>query len=128
MREDNSHAEHQVNAAGLDGRLIGSWRVSTADFQLVLANPHNIHDEEEQEYPEGGAKAWSVVFGAWCAMIPAMGLLNSLAVLQAWLSEHDLKGMPESTTGWIFSGYAFFLFFCGAQIGKKPIQDWLCMY
>lgn len=52
-------------------------------------------------------------------MIPAMGLLNSLAVLQAWLSEHDLKGMPESTTGWIFSGYAFFLFFCGAQIGKK---------
>jgi hypothetical protein len=51
-------------------------------------------------------------------MIPSMGLLNSLAVLQAWLSEHHLRGMPESTTGWIFSGYAFFLFFCGAQIGS----------
>lgn len=50
-------------------------------------------------------------------MIPSMGLLNSLAILQAWLSEHDLKEMPESTTGWIFSTYAFFLFFCGAQIG-----------
>ncbi|KAJ3537042.1 hypothetical protein NM208_g6477 [Fusarium decemcellulare] len=54
-------------------------------------------------------------------MIPSMGLLNSLAVLQAWLSGHDLRGMPESTTGWIFSTYAFFLFFCGAQIG--PIFD-----
>jgi hypothetical protein len=50
-------------------------------------------------------------------MIPSMGLLNSLAILQAWLSEHDLKNMAESTTGWIFSTYAFFLFFCGAQIG-----------
>lgn len=74
--------------------------------------------EAEDEYPDGGKEAWLIVFGSWCAMIPSMGLLNSLAVLQAWLSEHHLRGMPESTTGWIFSGYAFFLFFCGAQIGK----------
>ncbi|UPK98355.1 hypothetical protein LCI18_009290 [Fusarium solani-melongenae] len=77
--------------------------------------------EAEDEYPDGGKEAWLIVFGSWCAMIPSMGLLNSLAVLQAWLSEHHLRGMPESTTGWIFSGYAFFLFFCSAQIG--PIFD-----
>ncbi|KAF4463499.1 oxalate formate antiporter [Fusarium albosuccineum] len=80
-----------------------------------------IAGETDEEYPEGGREAWLVVFGSWCAMTPSMGLLNSLAVLQAWLSEHDLRGMPESTTGWIFSTYAFFLFFCGAQIG--PIFD-----
>ncbi|KAF4845264.1 MFS transporter asaE [Colletotrichum siamense] len=82
---------------------------------------HAGSTESIVDYPDGGLRAWLVVFGAWCAMIPSMGLLNSLAVLQAWLGEHELQGMPESSTGWIFSGYAFFLFFCGAQIG--PVFD-----
>jgi MFS family permease len=73
------------------------------------------------EHPDGGHRAWLVVFGAWCAMIPSMGLLNSLAVLQAWLAEHELTEHSESSIGWIFSGYAFFLFFCGAQLGMLGI-------
>ncbi|KAF9872747.1 hypothetical protein CkaCkLH20_09610 [Colletotrichum karsti] len=50
-----------------------------------------------------------------------MGLLNTLAVLQAWVAEHELHGLPESTIGWIFSTYGFFLYFCGAQVG--PVFD-----
>jgi hypothetical protein len=69
------------------------------------------------EYPDGGTQAWLVVVGAWCAMIPSMGLLNSLAVLHAWLGRNQLATYSESSAGWIFSTYAFFLFFCGAQIG-----------
>jgi MFS family permease len=81
-------------------------------------------DQEEQtedNYPEGGLQAWLVVVGAWCAMIPPMGLLNTLAVLQAWVSQNQLQGMAESKTGWIFSSYAFFITACGAQVG--PIFD-----
>ncbi|KAI2631235.1 major facilitator superfamily domain-containing protein [Xylaria nigripes] len=78
-------------------------------------------DGESLSYPEGGSEAWLVVLGAWCAMIPSMGLLNTLAILQAWLSENQLQGLPESTVGWIFSTYAFFLYFTGAQTG--PIFD-----
>ncbi|KAI0156228.1 major facilitator superfamily domain-containing protein [Pestalotiopsis sp. NC0098] len=77
--------------------------------------------EGAQPYPEGGTKAWLVVLGAWCAMIPSMGLLNTLAVLQAFVSENQLSGTSESKIGWIFSCYAFFLYFCGAQVG--PIVD-----
>ena len=51
-------------------------------------------------------------------MIPPMGLLNTLAPLQAWLSQHELSGMPESTSGWIFSCYAFFITVGGAQVGS----------
>ncbi|KAI1847083.1 hypothetical protein JX265_006723 [Neoarthrinium moseri] len=54
-------------------------------------------------------------------MIPSMGLLNTLAVLQAWVSVNELHGIPESSIGWIFSLYAFFLYLCGAQVG--PIFD-----
>ncbi|KAJ3526854.1 hypothetical protein NM208_g10987 [Fusarium decemcellulare] len=54
-------------------------------------------------------------------MVPPMGLLNTLAVLQAWISENELGGMAESKSGWIFSCYAFFITACGAQVG--PIFD-----
>ncbi|KAH7011232.1 major facilitator superfamily domain-containing protein [Ilyonectria destructans] len=76
---------------------------------------------DDISYPEGGSEAWMVVIGAWCAMIPPMGLINTLAVLQAWVSENELPNITESKTGWIFSCYAFFITACGAQVG--PIFD-----
>ncbi|KAG8355322.1 hypothetical protein FVEN_g6739 [Fusarium venenatum] len=76
---------------------------------------------DDQSYPDGGFQAWLVVFGAWCAMFSSMGLLNTLAVLHAWVTENQLHGMAESTTAWIFSCYGFLLYFCGAQIG--PLFD-----
>ncbi|KAI9923759.1 hypothetical protein MW887_008386 [Aspergillus wentii] len=84
--------------------------------------PNNsIGNVSSAVHPEGGLRAWSVVFGAWCAMIPSMGLLNSLGVLQAWISTHQLKDYSESEVGWIFGAYGFFLFLGGAQFG--PILD-----
>lgn len=71
--------------------------------------------------PDGGSRAWLVVLGAWCAMVPSMGLLNTLAVLQAWVSNHQLSSQSEQKIGWIFSSYAFFLYFGGAQVG--PVFD-----
>lgn len=80
-------------------------------------------DEEESDYPEGGATAWLVVLGAWCAMVPSMGLLNTVGVLQAWVSENQLHGYSESNIGWIFSAYAFFLYIGGAQVGESNLKD-----
>ncbi|GJC77590.1 riboflavin transporter MCH5 [Colletotrichum liriopes] len=89
---------------------------------LEEAQPTEGLVEDSEYYPEGGRDAWLVVLGAWCAMIPCMGLLNTLAVFQAWVTENQLHGLPESTIGWVFSTYAFFLYFCGAQIGKLERQ------
>ncbi|KZL78804.1 oxalate formate antiporter [Colletotrichum tofieldiae] len=88
---------------------------------LEEAQPTEGLVEDSEYYPEGGRDAWLVVLGAWCAMIPCMGLLNTLAVFQAWVTENQLHSLPESTIGWVFSTYAFFLYFCGAQIG--PLFD-----
>lgn len=81
-----------------------------------------------EEYPEGGLQAWSVVLGAWCAMVPSMGLLNSLGILQAWTSSHQLKDYSESSIGWIFGAYGFFLFLAGAQIGMSVHADRVLCY
>ena len=47
-------------------------------------------------YPDGGKKAYTVVFGAWLTLFPASGLLNSTGILQAWLFEHTLEKYTES--------------------------------
>ncbi|KAJ4295103.1 hypothetical protein N0V90_007112 [Kalmusia sp. IMI 367209] len=84
------------------------------------SGPLDIFDEAD-EYPDGGRDAWLVVFGAWCAMIPSMGWLNTVGVLQAWVSQHQLRHHSEFDNGWIFGLYGFFLYIAGAQIG--PIFD-----
>ncbi|KAJ5239267.1 oxalate/formate antiporter [Penicillium chermesinum] len=76
---------------------------------------------DPESYPEGGWEAWSVVLGAWCAMVPAMGLVNTIGVLHAWTSTHQLKDYSQFSIGWIFGCYAFFLYTAGAQAG--PIFD-----
>ncbi|RAL05339.1 MFS general substrate transporter [Aspergillus ibericus CBS 121593] len=77
--------------------------------------------EDTIDYPEGGLEAWLVVFGAWCAMVPALGMMNTIGTLHIWTSTHQLKDYPESSNGWIYGAYGFFLYFAGAQSG--PILD-----
>ncbi|KAK2764124.1 hypothetical protein FQN53_007056 [Emmonsiellopsis sp. PD_33] len=78
-------------------------------------------DTDTTAFPEKGREAWLVVLGAWCAMLPPMGLLNSLGTLHAWTSSNQLHGYSDSSIGWIYGGYGFFLYLAGAQAG--PIFD-----
>ena len=78
-------------------------------------------DAQGNTYPEGGLRAWLVVFGSFCALVAAFGMMNITGVFQAYLSENQLHAYSESEIGWIFSLFAFITFFCGVQIG--PIFD-----
>lgn len=84
----------------------------------ITPAPDSRESSKDNKYPEGGLQAWSVVLGAWCAMIPSMGLLNSLGILHAWTRAHQLKDYSESSIGWIFGAYGFFLYLAGAQAGR----------
>ena len=75
----------------------------------------------EATYPEGGLRAYSVVFGSFCGMVAAFGLMNTVGTFQAYLSTHQLAHYSPSSIGWIFSLYVFLAFFCGIQIG--PVFD-----
>ncbi|KAK0389163.1 hypothetical protein NLU13_2738 [Sarocladium strictum] len=72
-------------------------------------------------YPERGLKAYSVIMGAWFALFPPSGLLNSLGIFQAYLSRNQLSSYSESEIGWLSSVFAFLFFFGGLQVG--PIFD-----
>lgn len=38
------------------------------------AHRYRNNDEDDSDYPEGGATAWLVVLGAWCAMMYVLKL------------------------------------------------------
>lgn len=76
-----------------------------------------INDGNDVTYPEGGLKAWLVVFGAWSALAASLGVYNSTGVIEAYLSRELLRDESPSTIGWIFGVYAFMTWFCGAQVG-----------
>ncbi|GMF78074.1 unnamed protein product [Aspergillus oryzae var. brunneus] len=77
---------------------------------------------QDAKYPEGGLRAWLVVLGSWCAMVPSMGLLNTIGVLHAWTADHQLAQYSSSSLGWIFGAFSFFLYFGGAQVGMIDVQ------
>lgn len=75
----------------------------------------------DQDFPEGGLRAWLVVLGSWLASFGALGISNSMATMHAYVSEHQLADYSESAIGWIFSIYIFLVFFGGIYVG--PIFD-----
>lgn len=96
---------------------------------IVPSNPVPDHDLERytstatdvESYPEGGLQAWLVVLGAWLALVSSLGLMNTLATFQAYVTVHQLADYDEGTVGWIFSIYTFMVFFLGLYIG--PLFD-----
>lgn len=100
--------------------------MTASSHKYMMASPLTVDNERQQppnvdiddEFPEGGWRAWSVVLGAWCGMIPSMGMLNTIGVLNAWISENQLAALPKSQTAWVVSLYAFFLYIGGCFAGK----------
>ena len=77
--------------------------------------------DSDNDFPEGGLRAWLVVLGSWLASFGALGISNTMATIHAYVSENQLADYSEGTIGWIFSLYMFLAFFCGIYIG--PLFD-----
>lgn len=87
-----------------------------------LANASRVStDAYGNTYPEGGVQAYLCVFGSFCGLMAALGMMNTLGTYQSYLSTHQLQTSSSSAIGWIFGLYAFLSFFSGLQIG--PVFD-----
>ncbi|KAL2060731.1 hypothetical protein VTL71DRAFT_9372 [Oculimacula yallundae] len=72
-------------------------------------------------FPEGGTKAWLVVFGSFCIIWATFGLISSVGLFQAYWKEHQLSHYSNGDIGWIAAVNIFFNLFLGVQIG--PLFD-----
>ncbi|KAH7063564.1 putative oxalate/formate antiporter [Macrophomina phaseolina] len=115
--EDGQHSPLTSRWADETTPLLSTAQVPNHDEHVVTQQLH----AEPDDFPEGGLRAWSVVFGSWCAMVAAFGMLNSMGVIHAWLSSHQLADHSYASIGWIFSIYTFLVYFGSVQIG--PVFD-----
>lgn len=90
----------------------------TASVQQSYGQLDHSEPTTHDDYPEGGWRAWTIVLGAWCAMVPSMGMLNTVGIVEAWIGENQLSTLPKSQTAWVVSMYAFFLYIGGSCAGE----------
>ncbi|KYK54765.1 putative transporter MCH4 [Drechmeria coniospora] len=70
------------------------------------------------DFPDGGADAWLVVFGGWCALFCTFGLVNCVGVFEHYYVTGPLKQYSSSTVSWIPSVQVFVMIFCGTVFGR----------
>jgi MFS family permease len=104
----------------MDGAQVSSEKPSECS-EKSLTQPGHASQDDIISYPEGGIAAWTVALGSWCAMTSGLGLINSVGVLEAYVSTTLLTNTSTNSTGWIFGIYVFVSYFCGIQVG--PIFD-----
>lgn len=67
----------------------------------------NFVASDDRFYPEGGIKAYTVVFGAFTGLVPVFGAFNMTSVIETYLQNHQLKDQTTTAIGWIFSLFQF---------------------
>ncbi|GJF00222.1 MFS general substrate transporter [Phanerochaete sordida] len=72
----------------------------------------------DDEYPDGGWRAWLTVFGAFLALMCTFGQLSSFGTFQSWYTEHQLQSFAPSTVSWIGSIQLWMFFFSGGFVGR----------
>ncbi|KAK4165805.1 putative transporter [Cladorrhinum sp. PSN259] len=77
------------------------------------------HPHDEDDYPEGGLRAWLVVFGCWLALFASLGLMNVLATFDIYVKH--LPDHSAATVGGVISVYSLLSFALGIYVG--PLFD-----
>ena len=124
IRSDQStHVENETTQYKNTQTIPDEEKNTTTGVMTDLERHHTATSviSREESYPEGGTRAWLVVLGSWFALFAGLGVMNTLAVFQAYTLSHQLRHLSEGTVGWIFSIYTFLAFFCGVYIG--PVFD-----
>ncbi|KAF6007300.1 hypothetical protein HII13_004612 [Brettanomyces bruxellensis] len=131
----NTHAVDSLNSGNtlstlnaLDARLSNSSSSESEKKDQVDETKNSQKDDEdeineEDLYPNGGIKAYTVVFGSFCCCVTLFGMMDSIGVIEAYVQIHQLSTTAVSSISWIFSIFMFISMFLGIITG--PLYDLL---
>lgn len=125
--ENHVTSRSQVEASS-SGFVIHNLPTGTSTIPTAVVEDHiSLIDEEDLDFPEGGLRAYLVVFGSFMGLLPVAGMFGSVGAIQAYVSTHQLADVTSSAVSWIFSINMFVSFsssvFSGAffdKNGAKP--------
>ncbi|THU87429.1 MFS general substrate transporter [Dendrothele bispora CBS 962.96] len=70
------------------------------------------------DFPDGGLRAWLVVFGAMCNTFSTFGYVNSWGTFQAYYQQANLRTTSASDIAWIGSIQFSLIFLPGLVVGR----------
>lgn len=91
------------------------------DSTGVRAGGHDAAIDPEDQFPEGGLRAWSVVAGAMLCLYPSFGFMVSIGPVQDYLNQNQLSDYSSRDVGWIPSVFVYLSLALGIWIG--PLFD-----
>ncbi|CUM68123.1 uncharacterized protein PRCAT00005840001 [Priceomyces carsonii] len=95
---------------------------STVRSEIIeLSETDSINVSQEENFPDGGTRGCFVVLGSFFGLIVMLGLINSVGVIQAYVSSHQLVDLDSSAVSWVFSVYLSLAYAFGIIVG--PIFD-----
>ncbi|KAF1974734.1 MFS general substrate transporter [Bimuria novae-zelandiae CBS 107.79] len=77
--------------------------------------------DSEDDFPEGGLRAWLVVLGAWLMLLPSFGFMVAIGTLQDYWHQHQLSDYAARDVGWIPSVFVYLTLGLGLWVG--PLFD-----
>lgn len=95
--------------------LEGHLEPSTVEQHVPTAQEIDVNADG---FPEGGSKAWTVLFGTWCVLFCTFGLGNSIGVFQTYYVNNALPQYSSSTISWITSFMQWVLNFLPIIVGS----------
>ncbi|ROT35098.1 MFS general substrate transporter [Sodiomyces alkalinus F11] len=99
---DISIADAAYIAHEKKGQLDPAAASSTAESSDAERSPViPVTSEDPDVFPDGGIKAWTVVFGAWCAIFCTFGVGHSIGVFQKYYVTEALSQYPASAVSWV---------------------------
>ncbi|KAF9001750.1 MFS general substrate transporter [Cyathus striatus] len=72
----------------------------------------------EDDYPDGGFRAWLIVFGGMCNTFSTFGYVNSWGVFQGYYEQTILSDTSPSSIAWIGSLQYSLVFFPSLFVGR----------
>ncbi|GAA5893860.1 hypothetical protein JCM6882_003113 [Rhodosporidiobolus microsporus] len=79
---------------------------------------------EEEEYPEGGLRAWLAVLGSTLVFMVTFGYSNSFGTLLNYFHQNQLSAYSTSQISWIGSAHLFITFACAFSAGVLFDRGW----
>ncbi|KAJ4304985.1 hypothetical protein N0V90_000513 [Kalmusia sp. IMI 367209] len=90
-----------------------------------------VEADSEDDFPEGGLRAWLVVLGAWLMLLPSFGFMVAIGTLQDYWHQHQLADYTARDIGWIPSVFVYLTLGLGLWVG--PLFDrygprWIALF
>ena len=115
QEKDSLTVGHASESSASPGGTTSNWHGSSKD----LSEPPVLNSAYDKDgFPDGGFKAWSVIFGSFLMVFTTFGYTNAFGVYQSYLKQNQLASSSESAISWIGS-LQIFLSFSGGLISGR---------